>query len=136
MLTLGKKGPSCTILNLLSEFVLKLFALVHFSFQIRFRNVNYVAVVEAPDDTWIQIVMVFTSEPHAALRVYIKGEKKHGTQEIPYVTEKQMNSGNVVIGRKYVDVDQTGYCSTMVDELMLWNRSLTSQEAEYLISLY
>ena len=45
------------------------------------------------------------------------------------------NSGDVVIGRRYVDRDDK-YCSTMVDELMLWNRSLTTQEAQYLISLY
>ena len=48
---------------------------------------------------------------------------------------KIKNFGGVVIGRRYVETDQ-GYCSTMVDELMLWNRSLTSQEAEHLITLY
>ena len=49
--------------------------------------------------------------------------------------QKSKNFGGVVIGRRYVETDQE-YCSTMVDELMLWNRSLMSQEAEHLITLY
>ena len=41
----------------------------------------------------------------------------------------EMSSGDVMIGQKYVDEDGW-YCSTMVDELMLWSRSLTQEEVE------
>ena len=133
---LAYMGLRVAILNLHSEFVLKVFVLVYFSFQIRLRDVNYLVIDELADDTWIQVVMIFNREPHAALRVYISGEEKHGKPKRPYNTDnREISSGDVVIGRRYVEEDKK-YCSTMVDELMLWNRSLTSQEAEYIISLY
>ena len=84
-----------------------------------------------PDDTWVQIVLVFDSGPRAAVHRYTKGNLKHGDN----ASGEEASSGHVVIGRRHVDSDSR-YCSTMVDELMLWNRSLTSQEAEYIISLY
>ena len=110
---------------------------LHFSFQIKLGDVYYAVVDQIPDDVWFQIVMVFNSGPHAAFlcKCYIKGEVKHGDQVLPNTSGQQANSGHVLIGRKHVDKDKS-YCSTMVDELMLWNRSLTTQEAEYLISLY
>ena len=112
-----------------------IFVLVLFSFHIKLRDVNYFLLDKIPDDVWFQVVMVFDSGPHGVLRGYIKGEAKHGDLVLPDTSGKEENSGDVVIGRRYVDSDFK-YCSTMVDELMLWNRSLTPQEAEYLIALY
>ena len=88
-----------------------------------------------PDDLWVQIVVMFDSGPHGVLRGYIKGEAKHGDLVLPDTSGKEESSGDVVIGRRTVDRDDK-YCSTMVDELMLWNRSLTPQEAQYIIALY
>ena len=101
----------------------------------RLRNVYYTVVDPLPDDTWVQIVLVFDSGPRAAVHRYIKGDVKHGDTALANASAEEASSGHVVIGRRHVDSDSR-YCSTMVDELILWNRSLTSREAEYIISLY
>ena len=98
-------------------------------------DVYYIVEDQIPDDVWFQVVVMFNSGPHATFRCYIKGEVKHGDPVLASDTGKEESSGQVVIGRRTVDKDKR-YCSTMVDELMLWNRSLTTQEAEYIISLY
>ena len=69
-----------------------------------------------------------------ALRVHVNGDvRTKNITSATIVTGK--SSGYVVIGRVYVEEDRA-YCSTMVDELMLWNRSLTTQEVENVMSLY
>ena len=69
-----------------------------------------------------------------ALRVHVNGDVIIKKDPFRFIVTKK-SSGDVLIGRKYVEVD-AGYCSTMVDELMLWNRSLTTQEVENVLSLY
>ena len=69
----------------------------------------------------------------AALRVHANDDVIPKNVASFIVTRK--SSGDVVIGRKYVK-DDGEYCSTMVDELMLWNRSLTQEEVENVMSLY
>ena len=73
-------------------------------------------------------------ESGVALRVHVNGDvrKKNVTS---HFRVRRKSSGDVVIGRKYVEEDK-GYFSAMVDELMLWNRSLTAQEVEDVMSLY
>ena len=60
-----------------------------------------------------------------ALRVHVNDDVRAGNVPSRFIVTKK-TSGDVVIGRKYVKEDE-GYCSTMVDELMLWNRSLTGR---------
>ena len=65
------------------------------------------------------------------LRVHVNGEVRTGN--ILGTNIAEMSSGEVVIGRKYLGEDRA-YCSAMVDELMLWNRSLTQEEVENVMS--
>ena len=71
--------------------------------------------------------------PNTGIRIHVNGDVK--TDNGRSSSSKGVSSGHVVIGRRYVETDKAN-CSTMMDELMLWNRSLTSEEAEYLITLY
>ena len=105
---------------------------IHSSFRLNLEDKWYGFGGEIPADTWNQVVLIYNGF-HGGASLYVNGEVKH-TEERERNGRKE-NSGDVVIGRRYVDRDDK-YCSTMVDELMLWNRSLTSQEAEYIISLY
>ena len=69
-----------------------------------------------------------------ALRVHVNDDVRSGNVPSRFIITKK-SSGDVVIGRTYVEEDG-GYCSTMVDELMLWNRSLTEEEVEIIMSVY
>ena len=84
------------------------------------------------ENEWFQVVMVYTG-PDTGIRVHVKGKVITKTSLDP--KESRLSTGNIVIGRRYTKTD-IRYCSSMVDELMLWNRSLTTQEAEQLVSLY
>ena len=110
------------------------YTLVHFSFQVLRQDTLYVLYDDIPGNTWFQVVMVFDNEPNAELRVHVNGEARQGTAS-GTAHRRENTSVHVVISRSIVHED-SGYCSTMADELMLWNRSLTIQEAEYFISLY
>ena len=88
--------------------------------------------MKIPQDEWFQVVMVHTG-PDTGLRVHVNG--KVATDTSLSVRQFWMNSGRVVIGRRFVDKDEK-YCSSTVDELMLWNRSLTTQETEYVMAMY
>ena len=84
------------------------------------------------DDDWVHAVMIYYG-PNTGIRVHVNGGVK--TDKGRSASSKEASSGHVVIGRRYVTVNEK-YCSVTVDELMLWNRSLTTEEAEHLISLY
>ena len=70
---------------------------------------------------------------NTGIRVHVNDDVKTDNRLSTY--SRPVTSGHVVIGRRYVTVDEK-YCSVMVDELMLFNKSLTSQEVEHLMSLY
>ena len=111
---------------------LKSFSSVYSRFRLNLEDKFYVFDGEILADTWTQVVLIYNGV-HGGVRLHVNGEAKN--MEEKETNHKIKNFGGVVIGRRYVETDQ-GYCSTMVDELMLWNRSLTSQEAEHLITLY
>ena len=86
------------------------------------------------DNEWVHSVMIY-SGPNTGIRVHVNGDVKTDNSRGTSSKEALNSSGRVVVGRRYVETDKA-YCSTMVDELMLWNRSLTTREVEHLISLY
>ena len=113
---------------------MELFFFAYFSFLINVAADNWYEIDEdIPEDTWFQAVMIYNG-PNGGIRVHVNDKIKHGEvrEGKRYRGE---SSGHVVIGRRFVTSDKK-YCSAMVDELMLWNRSLTIQEAEHLISIY
>ena len=73
--------------------------------------------------------------PNTGIRVHVNGDVKTDNSRGTSSKETLNSSGYVVVGRRYVETDKA-YCSTMMDELMLWNRNPTTEEAEYLITLY
>ena len=66
----------------------------------------------------------------------------HNMARAARVTNKRSGSyssggGNMVIGRRFVNQGSTSeYSSITVDELMIWDRELTSQERSSLYNLY
>ena len=83
---------------------------------------------------WFHVVMIYNG-PEAALRVRINGDLTTTDTLRDKMTERNPNSGRVLIGKRHLK--HTGrYCSAMVDELRLGNRSLTVEEGEHLIALY
>ena len=78
--------------------------------------------------------MTVYKESGVALRVHVNDDVIRKMCHHRSSLQKK-SSGDVVIGRKYVKEDGD-YCSTMVDELMLWNRSLTQEEVENIMSVY
>ena len=84
------------------------------------------------DNEWVHAAIIYNG-PNTGIRVHVNGDVK--TDNGRSASNKEESTGRVVIGRRYVETDKA-YCSVTVDELMLWNRSLTSEEAEHLISLY
>ena len=86
------------------------------------------------DNEWIHAVMIYNG-PNTGIRVHVNGEVKTDNSRTTSSKEALNSSGHVVVSRRYVETDKA-YCSTMMDELMLWDRSLTPEEAEHLISLY
>ena len=91
---------------------------------------SYYNDAEIPNNEWFQVVMVYKGS-YAALRVHVNDDVM--TKNVPWVFNVALSLGDVVIGRKYVEEDRA-YCSAMVDELMLWNRSLTKEEVENVMS--
>ena len=79
-----------------------------------------------PSD-WFQMVVVYHS---ARLTVH-----HVGTLEQPDTSMDpgayRASSGRMIIGRKSVDINAF-YTSVIVDELTLWNRSLTTQEINHM----
>ena len=106
------------------------FPFITFSFQVNERQRYYIIDAEITNNEWVQVVMVYKGSGEA-LRVHVNGDVRRGN--VQYRLPVVLSSGEVVIGRKYIEEDQT-YCSTMVDELMLWNRSLTEEEVENVMS--
>ena len=88
----------------------------------------------APEGEWTQMVMVYNGR-ESGIRVHVNDKVISGSDCRSKSVNGGLSSGHVVIGKKYVENDSR-YCSSMVDELMLWNRSLTTQEAEYLMTIY
>ena len=78
--------------------------------------------------------MVFNG-PDSVLRLHLNSKVISDSDLGNKSANDGSTSGHVLIGRKHVENDSK-YCSSMVDELMLWNRSLTTQEAEYLLTIY
>ena len=83
---------------------------------------------------WFNVVMIYRG-PEAALSVRVNGEVTT-TDTLPdKMTERNQNSGRMIIGKRHLRHNGR-YCSVMVDELRLWNQSLTVEEAEHLMDLY
>ena len=83
-------------------------------------------------DHWIHAAMVYRG-PGAGIRAYINGTQVEGNR-----SRSQSNSatsGHVIIGRRFGKQDY-GYCTCMVDELMLWNSMLTDEGVQALYELY
>ena len=71
--------------------------------------------------------------PEATLRMRVNDEVR--TKNSPLRRNIGTSSGHGVIGRMFMEENER-YCLGMVDELMLWNRSLTTQEVDSFMSLY
>ena len=108
-----------------------------FIFANRFRlNVmgGYYVVKVRPHtlNEWLHTVMIYNG-PNTEIRLLVSGEVR--TTDTLHDKTTERNSGRVIIGKRYLEVNGR-YCSSMVDELRLWNRSLTVEEAEHLMALY
>ena len=86
-----------------------------------------------PDDQWFQAVMIYEGPDEGAPHLHVSGEVKYLKETEG--TRSRESSGHVVIGRRYVEEDDR-YCTTMVDDLMLWSRSLTTNEVENFMAMY
>ena len=106
--------------------------LITFSFRVNENGRHYIVNEEIPENEWIQAVMVYNG-PGGESRVHINGEVKIMQERLKIIIGEISGHVPVVIGRRYVEEDDH-YCSTMVDELMLWNKSLTEQEVEEFLS--
>ena len=107
---------------------------INFSVRVQDRDGWSVTYNPVSEGVWSQVVVVFS--PASGLRTHGNGQMEIHTGMIAWAQRKSGTSvGHVVIGRKVVNVDSK-YCSTMVDEFILWSRSLTVEKVEELIALY
>ena len=68
------------------------------------------------------------------ITVYIDGALQ-GSDTSKATRSRQPGDGRVVIGRRRTNIDQK-YESVMVDELTLWNRTLTLQEIQAVYNMH
>ena len=67
--------------------------------------------------------------------LYHNGNKVDGWKSYPLPTTKQSGTGKLIIGRPFLDRNY-GYSSTIVDELVFWNRNLTDGEVKSIYDSY
>ena len=103
-----------------------------FSFSINHANGWFIMNRNLLADQWFLVVMIYNG-PAAGTRLHVNGEVTE--MEETKGSRQRESSCHVVIGRRFVDDDKK-YCSVMVDERMLWNRSLTLEETEGFIAMY
>ena len=105
---------------------------INFSVRIHQRGGWWETYNPVSDGEWLHLVVVFS--PASGLRAHGNDVMKIDTEIFAW-SRSGLSSGHVVIGRKVVNLDSK-YCTTMVDEFMLWSRSLTVEEVGQLMALY
>ena len=84
---------------------------------------------------WYHLVMNYIgSADGQGITVYTDGAVQ-GSGTSKYTQTEQPADGRVVIGRYYTDNDER-YASVLVDELTLWNRTLTLQEIQAVYNMH
>ena len=80
---------------------LKFFSSIYSRFRLNLEDKFYVFDGEIPADTWTQVVLIYNGF-HGGVRVHVNGEVKN--MEENERNGRTENSGDVVIGRRYVEI--------------------------------